>query len=204
MWTQRHTFSTKSPSAISSVGKGEKKRKKKRECITDVVTLQDESFVYYFNYRENMGKKTFVASPAFYVSQWTELLYFCKLFHILTCLHNKPSLQKRLCLKVFQARVCNPHWLPDALHCNKLRHQLRLPEPCSSFAAWLLLPHEKSNSFCSWKCSTCSSFRNKSRLITMMPFPQTVIIVVLIMLGWLSANLWSLLRITQLSGRLQG
>lgn len=204
MNTEAHLFYQVPKCHFFSWERGEeKKRKKGSVLLMSSLFRMNRSCIILITGR-TWGKNPFVASPASYVSQGTELLYFCKLFHILTCLHNKPSLQKRLLLKVFQSRVCNPHWLPDALHCNKLRHQPRLPEPCSSFAAWPLLAHEKSNSFCSGKCSTCSSFRNKSRLITMMPFPQTVIIVVLIMLGWLNVNLWSLLRITQLSSRLQG
>lgn len=61
------SFSTKSPGGVFSVGGGEReeKKKKKRECITDAGTHQDDSFVCYFNYRENMENKTIYCIPCF-------------------------------------------------------------------------------------------------------------------------------------------
>lgn len=63
MNTEAHPFLPSPQVEFFSVG-GKKKRKK-RACITDAATHQDESFMCYFNYRENMESKTICCIPCF-------------------------------------------------------------------------------------------------------------------------------------------
>lgn len=105
MNTEAHLFYQVPKCHFFSWERGEEKKRKKGSVLLMSSLFKMNRSCIILITGKTWGKKLFVASPASYVSQGTELLYFCKLFHILTCLHNKPSLQKRLCLKVFQAVI---------------------------------------------------------------------------------------------------
>lgn len=98
MNTEAHPF-LPSPQVVLfqlRMGRGTKKKeeKKKGNVLFMLPLIRMTCLCVILITGKTWEAKLFVASRALYVSQWTESLYFCKLFHILTCLHNKPSFQK--------------------------------------------------------------------------------------------------------------